>query len=119
MRKEESYEIEIEGAVIECRVEASLMPGVKRVLTGTTPHDSEIDAMSVPERPIWLALAVRALRWYRRRITPHLANRCVFEPSCSCYSELAFRRHGFLRGLMLTVLRLYRCRPGSGGVDLP
>ena len=119
MQEQESYKIEIEDVVFECRVDASLMPGVRRVFTGTTPWDMEIDGLPIPQRPIWLVLVVKGLRWYRRIIAPRLGHRCVFEPSCSRYSELAFRKYGVLRGVTLTVRRLYRCRPGFGGLDMP
>jgi putative membrane protein insertion efficiency factor len=119
MKKQETYKIEIDDVIFECHVDASLMPGVRRALTGTTPMDSEIDRLPVPERPIWLVLATKAFRWYRRVVAPRIGNRCVFEPSCSHYSELAFRKHGFLLGLNLTIRRLFRCRPGTGGLDVP
>ncbi|MDH7568080.1 MAG: membrane protein insertion efficiency factor YidD [Armatimonadota bacterium] len=34
---------------------------------------------------------------------------CVFEPSCSRFSEQAFREHGILLGALLTGDRLQRC----------
>jgi putative membrane protein insertion efficiency factor len=119
MEKEKLHIIEVEGVTFECRVDSSLVPGLRRILTGTTPYDAEIDALAIPEHPIWLAAMIQTLRWYRRHISPHFGNRCVFEPSCSHYSELAFRKHGFFRGFILTIQRLCRCRPGTGGVDLP
>ncbi len=43
---------------------------------------------------------------------------CRFYPSCSKYSSIAIERHGLLRGLILTVVRIMRCHPfHSGGVD--
>lgn len=111
--------IELDGDTIECRVDEMLAPSVIRTLVGTTPLDAEVDNLEVPERPVWLRLAVGGLRWYRVQITPHLGQRCVFEPSCSRYAELAFRQRGLIGGVWLTLHRLWRCKPGSGGVDLP
>jgi hypothetical protein len=55
---------------------------------------------------------------YRRFISPLLAPRCRFAPSCSEYALEALRVHGALRGLWLTVLRLGRCHPfHPGGYD--
>ena len=119
MEERVSSEIQIEDAVFDCRVDPCLMPAIRRTLAGTTPTDAEIDALPIPRHPIWLTVTVRALRWYRRMGSPRLGSRCVFEPSCSRYVELAFRKHGFPRGLALAVDRLRRCRPGSGGLDLP
>jgi len=111
--------LEIGDIVIECRIDAELTPSALRAFAGTTPLDSEVDQMSVPAGPSWLRLAVLALRWYRTQLGPRLGQRCVFEPSCSRYAELALRRRGFLLGSTLTVRRLARCRPGNGGVDCP
>ena len=55
---------------------------------------------------------------YRRFISPLLAPRCRFAPSCSEYAVEALRRHGAVRGLWLSVRRLARCHPfNPGGYD--
>lgn len=55
---------------------------------------------------------------YRLVLSPIMGGFCRFEPSCSRYAEEALRRHGALRGLRLTVLRLMRCQPfHAGGFD--
>src|SRR5258708_2895805 len=107
--------IEIDGVTIECHVDETLAPSVLRAFTGATPLDSQVDQLVVPEQPLWLSAAIRGLRWYRAGIAPHLGQRCVFEPSCSRYAELAFRHRGPIGGLWLVVRRLSRCRPGRGG----
>lgn len=38
---------------------------------------------------------------------------CRFTPSCSEYAAVAIGRHGVGRGLLLTIRRLGRCRPGG------
>lgn len=44
---------------------------------------------------------------------------CRFYPSCSTYAAEAVARHGALRGGLLAVRRIGRCRPfGGHGVDL-
>ncbi|PHS16921.1 MAG: membrane protein insertion efficiency factor YidD [Kangiella sp.] len=63
-------------------------------------------------------LSVLALRTYRKCRPRFIGDRCVFEPSCSHYCELAIRENGFFRGVKLTFNRLYRCKPGAGGIDL-
>ena len=78
--------------------------------------------MTGVERPPGLGAqwAIRAVRCYQVVLGPFLGGRCRFEPSCSAYSILAFRKHGFFRGLGLTIWRLARCQPcGRGGVDYP
>ncbi|WP_078118582.1 membrane protein insertion efficiency factor YidD [Thiosocius teredinicola] len=111
--------IEAGGNTYDCQVEPHQLPTIERLLRGKTDGDEKIAALPVPSRPFWLRLTVISLRWYGRRISPKLGSRCVFEPSCSHYSELAFRKRGFFKGVWLTAKRLRRCRPGSGGIDLP
>lgn len=60
-------------------------------------------------------ILIRLYRWVRPQA---IGNRCVFEPSCSRYSELAFRQLPFLDAIMATRNRLKRCKPGRGGLDL-
>ena len=60
------------------------------------------------------------LRFYRRFISPTLAPRCKYHPSCSAYAVQAIERYGILRGLVLATWRVLRCNPFShGGYDPP
>ncbi len=55
---------------------------------------------------------------YKNLISPYLAPRCRFYPSCSEYAAEALRRHGAARGLYLGARRLLRCHPfHPGGFD--
>ena len=64
------------------------------------------------------AAALLAIRAYRRFVSPCLPVACRFEPTCSAYGADAVARHGVLRGGLLTLRRLLRCRPGGGcGID--
>jgi uncharacterized protein len=55
---------------------------------------------------------------YQRFLSPLLAPRCRFAPSCSQYAVEALRTHGALRGLWLSARRLARCHPfNPGGYD--
>jgi uncharacterized protein len=109
-------EVQDETDSFEFNLDESLRPSVERKLTGTTRMDAEISALPSPVN--WgEKMAVLFLRVYRK-ITPRIIRcRCVFDPSCSHYSELAIRQHGVIRGVRLTLKRLSRCKPGSGGVD--
>ena len=61
---------------------------------------------------------VAALRWYRRKVSPLFSARCKYYPTCSAYALTAITRFGVVRGTLLAVLRLLRCRPWSnGGID--
>ena len=66
------------------------------------------------------ALLVLPVRAYQAAVSPALAPRCKYHPTCSEYAVGAIRLHGVLRGSVLTVWRLLRCHPWSnGGVDYP
>ena len=55
---------------------------------------------------------------YQRFISPLLAPRCRFSPSCSAYAMEALERHGLWQGGWLSVWRLLRCHPfTAGGYD--
>lgn len=55
---------------------------------------------------------------YRYTVSPLLGNCCRFYPTCSQYSQDAFKRFGLMKGLGLTVWRLLRCHPWHpGGID--
>ncbi len=63
-------------------------------------------------------LLVALLGVYRRVISPMLAPRCRFYPSCSAYAMEAVAIHGAVRGSGLALLRLIRCHPfHRGGFD--
>ncbi len=60
----------------------------------------------------------RSFKIYRNLISPFLGMNCRFEPSCSRYSETAFEKYGFFKGLFLTIKRILKCSPlHSGGWD--
>jgi putative membrane protein insertion efficiency factor len=90
---------------------------VQRHFCKHTELDLQIQNLPIPRKPIWLNFTVRSLRFYQNHISEKLGNRCVFDPSCSRYSEHAFREKGFLKGFILTIKRLKRCRPENGGID--
>ncbi len=64
------------------------------------------------------AFVLALLAAYRRLVSPLLPPACRFYPTCSAYAVEAVRRHGALRGGVLSVKRLARCHPlCEGGVD--
>lgn len=63
-------------------------------------------------------LALWAIRAYQLLIAPLFPMCCRFAPSCSHYAAEALSRHGFWRGLYLSLRRLLRCHPfHPGGWD--
>jgi len=67
----------------------------------------------------WLtALLIAPIRLYQRWVSPALAPRCRYYPTCSAYAAEAIRELGPIRGLILAGWRLLRCNPFShGGYD--
>jgi putative membrane protein insertion efficiency factor len=64
------------------------------------------------------ALLIAPIRAYQRWISPAIAPRCRYYPTCSAYAVEAIRELGPIRGLILAAWRLVRCNPFShGGVD--
>ncbi len=63
-------------------------------------------------------MLIGSFRLYQMLISPWLPDCCRFTPTCSHYGIEAVQRHGFWRGLGLTLWRLLRCQPFCrGGYD--
>jgi hypothetical protein len=64
----------------------------------------------------WLLVAL--LSGYRRFVSPLMAPRCRFVPSCSEYAIDAITTYGALRGGWLAFRRVGKCQPFfTGGYD--
>ncbi len=75
-------------------------------------------APAEPATGLVAAGLVGVLSGYRRWVSPLLAPRCRFAPTCSEYGITALRRHGAARGAALAVWRVMRCQPfHPGGYD--
>ena len=61
---------------------------------------------------IWL------VRFYQVCLSPLKPACCRFTPTCSQYAIEALRKHGPIKGLLLTIWRILRCNPwGGSGYD--
>jgi len=55
---------------------------------------------------------------YRYTLSPFIGGQCRFYPTCSHYAEEAFKEYGALRGLIMSMRRIFRCHPWhKGGYD--
>ena len=62
------------------------------------------------KRPlIWL------IKFYRKNISPKTPPSCKFTPTCSQYGLEAIERFGAIKGGFMTLWRILRCNPFSGG----
>lgn len=58
------------------------------------------------------------IKLYKRFISPLKAPCCRYYPSCSAYAVGAFKKHGIIKGAILSAWRILRCNPWSdGGID--
>jgi uncharacterized protein len=63
-------------------------------------------------------LALAAIRFYQRNISPGLPPSCRFLPTCSEYTHEAIETYGVVRGVLMGAWRLLRCNPlNEGGVE--
>lgn len=63
-------------------------------------------------------IAIFLIRFYQICISPLLAPRCRFYPTCSQYALEAVKKYGFLKGTYLATKRLLKCHPfHKGGYD--
>ncbi|MDR0958709.1 MAG: membrane protein insertion efficiency factor YidD [Clostridiales bacterium] len=61
-----------------------------------------------------------AIRFYQKYISPTVAPRCKYYPTCSEYAVQVISSHGALKGTFLAFWRILRCNPFSnGGYDPP
>ncbi|MEE0236387.1 MAG: membrane protein insertion efficiency factor YidD [Bacteroidales bacterium] len=69
-------------------------------------------------RKILISPFIFLIRLYQVCISPLKQPCCRFTPTCSQYALQAFRKHGPIKGLYLTVRRILRCHPwGGSGYD--
>ena len=54
------------------------------------------------------------IRLYQWVISPALGPKCRFTPTCSQYAAEALKKHGPFKGLILSIKRISKCRPGGG-----
>lgn len=70
-------------------------------------------------RDIPKKISIKLVILYKRYISsmkPY--GMCKYDPTCSAYSLEAFKEHGFIKGLILSMWRILRCNPFSkGGYD--
>ena len=70
------------------------------------------------ESPGFARAVIPLVRAYQLVLAPILPGACRFEPTCSRFALEALRRHGVVRGVVLSARRLSRCHPWNlGGYD--
>jgi putative membrane protein insertion efficiency factor len=71
-----------------------------------------------PRRLSLQYFAVILIKVYQSTLRFAFPPACRFHPSCSEYSIQALEKHGFFKGVWLSLKRLLRCHPfNPGGYD--
>ena len=63
-------------------------------------------------------IIIKLIKIYKYLISPLIGNTCRYLPTCSEYCIDALREFGLLKGIFLSIKRIFSCHPWSkGGVD--
>ena len=67
-------------------------------------------------------ILIKLIEGYKFLISPLFGNSCRYFPTCSDYSIEALKTFGFIKGLILTLKRIFSCHPikflgGGDGFD--
>jgi putative membrane protein insertion efficiency factor len=57
---------------------------------------------------------VGLIRFYQVAVSPYTPTACRFHPTCSQYALEALKKHGILKGGLLSLKRILRCHPWGG-----
>lgn len=90
------------------------------------------DTMKISEYRflIWILIAFYIMLWlkrfsiflikiYQKYAPSKLRRRCLFKPTCSQYTILSIEKYGLIKGSILGLKRIKRCKYPNGGVDYP
>ena len=67
---------------------------------------------------IAIQILIIIIYFYKFIISPLLKSNCRFLPTCSEYSIMALKEHGFLKGSVYSIKRIFACHPfGKNGYD--
>jgi putative membrane protein insertion efficiency factor len=63
-------------------------------------------------------LGIVLIKFYQWFISPFFPPACRYTPTCSQYGIEAMKKHGLIKGSILTLKRISRCHPrGGSGYD--
>jgi putative membrane protein insertion efficiency factor len=64
------------------------------------------------------SIFMSVIRGYQKVISPMFPPHCRFYPTCSEYGFQSIEKHGVLKGLWLSLIRISKCHPfHRGGYD--
>lgn len=63
-------------------------------------------------------MLIKAIKFYKKYISPMKKPCCRFYPTCSTYAIQAIEKYGALKGTAMAIYRILRCNPFcKGGYD--
>ena len=66
-------------------------------------------------------ITINIIKFYKKHISilfEKYGVKCKFYPTCSEYAMEALEKYGFLKGIFLSIKRIFKCNPFSkGGYD--
>ena len=69
-------------------------------------------------REIIVSPFIFLIKIYQVVISPAIGNNCRFNPTCSNYAIESLKKHGLLKGLYFSFIRVSKCHPwGKSGDD--
>ena len=77
----------------------------------TEPSNNRPSALNLS---VFSRILVGLVKVYQMAISPYLAPRCRFQPTCSHYMIEAVHAHGGVRGGWLGLKRIAKCHPWGG-----
>jgi len=57
------------------------------------------------------------IRTYQLIVSPHIKNCCRFNPTCSEYALIVFKKYNIIKAFFLTIKRIIKCNPFHPGGD--
>ena len=65
------------------------------------------------------AVMIGLIRLYQKYLSPlKVRTHCIYTPTCSQYAIEALKKHGIIKGTLLSIWRILRCNPfAKGGFD--
>ena len=65
-------------------------------------------------KKVIIELLILFVKFYKYCISPITPASCRYTPTCSEYSIQALRKHGPIKGVVLSVKRILSCNPWGG-----
>ena len=65
-------------------------------------------------KKILIAPFLFIIKVYQTFISPFTPATCRYQPTCSHYTKEALEKHGFLKGMTLSIKRIFSCHPWGG-----